>query len=332
VAGYIARRVLLLIPVLFAISMVSFVIIELPPGDYVSTLVAQMRQRGVELTPAEENALIRQYGMDQTVAERYGVWLKNIVVEGDFGRSYRWNKPVSEVLAERVPLTIAISLFTTIFVFAVAVPIGIYSAVRKYSVFDYFFTFIGFIGLATPGFLLALVMLWIFYSMFGANMSGLFSQEFVDAPWSLSKVADLLSRIWFPMIIIGMSGTAGIIRVMRGNLLDELQKQYVITARAKGLGERPILFRYPVRIAINPIVSTIGWLLPAIVGGEVLVSIVLNLQTTGPVLLEAVTGQDLYLAASIVLILSTLTVIGTLIADLLLAWLDPRIRFERAAT
>jgi peptide/nickel transport system permease protein len=253
------------------------------------------------------------------------------VVEGDFGRSYRWNKPVSEVLAERVPLTVAISLFTTIFVFAVAVPIGIYSAVRKYSVFDYFFTFLGFIGLATPGFLLALVMLWLFYSLFGANMSGLFSQQFVDAPWSASKVLDLLSRIWFPMIIIGMSGTAGIIRVMRGNLLDELQKQYVITARAKGLGERPILFRYPVRIAINPIVSTIGWLLPAIVGGEVLVSIVLNLQTTGPVLLEAVTGQDLYLAASIILILSTLTVIGTLIADLLLAWLDPRIRFERAA-
>jgi peptide/nickel transport system permease protein len=332
VAGYIARRVLLLIPVLFAISMVSFVIIELPPGDYVSTLVAQMRQQGVELTPAEENALIRQYGMDKSVAHRYGVWLQNIVTEGDFGRSYRWNKPVSEVLEERVPLTIAISLFTTVFVFAVAVPIGIYSAVRKYSVFDYFFTFLGFIGLATPGFLLALVMLWIFYSVFGANMSGLFSQGYVDAPWSVSKFVDLLSRIWFPMIIIGMSGTAGIIRVMRGNLLDELQKQYVITARAKGLSERPILFRYPVRIAINPIVSTIGWLLPAIVGGEVLVSIVLNLQTTGPVLLEAVTGQDLYLAASIILILSTLTVIGTLIADLLLAWLDPRIRFEKAAT
>lgn len=330
-AGYIARRVLLLIPVLFAISLVSFVIIELPPGDYVSTLVAQMRQRGVELTPSERDALIRQYGLDHSVAHRYGIWLKDIVVEGDFGRSYRWNKPVSEVLAERVPLTVAISLFTTIFVFVVAVPIGIYSAVRKYSVFDYLFTFIGFIGLATPGFLLALVMLWLFYSMFGANMSGLFSQNFVDAPWSVGKILDLLSRIWFPMIIIGMSGTAGIIRVMRGNLLDELQKQYVITARAKGLGERPILFRYPVRIAINPIVSTIGWLLPAIVGGEVLVSIVLNLQTTGPVLLEAVTGQDLYLAASIILILSTLTVIGTLIADLLLAWLDPRIRFERAA-
>ncbi len=330
-AGYITRRLLLLIPVLFAISLVSFVIIELPPGDYVSTLVAQMRQRGVEMTASERDSLIRQYGLDQSVAHRYGIWLKNIVVEGDFGRSYRWNKPVSEVLAERVPLTVAISLVTTIFVFALAVPIGIYSAVRKYSVFDYFFTFLGFIGLATPGFLLALAMLWIFYSLFGANMSGLFSQEFVDAPWTFSKVVNLLSRIWFPMIIIGMSGTAGIIRVMRGNLLDELQKQYVITARAKGLGERPILFRYPVRIAINPIVSTIGWLLPAIVGGEVLVSIVLNLQTTGPVLLDAVTGQDLYLAASIILILSTLTVIGTLIADLLLAWLDPRIRFGRAA-
>lgn len=327
---YIARRLLLLIPVLLAISLVSFMLIELPPGDYLSTLLAQMRQRGIDLSPSEQAGLVRQYGLDQSVLERYWAWLHNIIFEGDFGRSFRWNKPVSEILSERVPLTIAISLVTTVFIFVVAVPIGIYSAIHKYSIFDYVFTFLGFIGLAIPSFLLALVMLWVFYSLFGWNMSGLFSQEFVDAPWDLSKIGNLLSRIWFPMIIIGLNGTAGLIRVMRGNLLDELQKQYVITARSKGLREGAILFRYPVRIAVNPIVSTIGWLLPAIVGGEILVSIVLNLQTTGPVLLAAVTGQDLYLAASIVLILSTLTVIGTLVADLLLAWLDPRIRFERA--
>jgi peptide/nickel transport system permease protein len=321
----------MLIPVLIAISMVSFMIIELPSGDYISTQIAELRAQGMELTESEEEALRRRYGLDQTVFERYAIWVKNIVLEGDFGRSFRWNKPVSEILAERVPLTIIISLLSTVFVFAVSIPIGIYSATHKYSIFDYLFTFIGFIGISIPGFLLALVLLWVLYTTFGLNMSGLYSQEFVDAPWSFSKVVDLLKRIWFPMIIIGMPGTAGLIRVMRANLLDELQKQYVITARAKGLREQQLLFLYPVRIAVNPIVSTIGWILPAIVGGEVLVSIVLNLQTTGPVLLEAVQSQDMYLAASITLILSCLTVIGTLIGDLLLAWLDPRIRFGKAA-
>lgn len=325
--AYIVRRVLMLIPVLFAISLVSFAIIELPPGDYLTSLMAEMRAQGVELTPAEQEALKRQYGLDQSLITRYWVWMHNIFTEGDFGRSFSWNRPVADILAERVPLTIIISLFTTLFVFAVAIPIGIYSAIHKYSVLDYVFTFFGFLGIAIPGFLLALILLWLFYALFGVNMSGLFSQEFVDAPWSVSKVLDLLSRIWFPMLIIGMNGTAGLIRVMRGNLLDELEKQYVITARAKGVREGPLLLRYPVRIAVNPIVSTIGWILPAIVGGELLVSIVLNLQTTGPVLLEAVISQDLYLAASIIFVLSFLTVLGTLIADLLLAWLDPRIRF-----
>jgi peptide/nickel transport system permease protein len=329
--GYIVRRLLLLIPVLFTISLVSFVLVELPRGDFLSSLTSEMRRQGVELTATEEAALRRQYGLDESVVERYTVWMGNIVLKGDFGRSYRDNKPVSDILIERIPLTIAISLATTIFIFAVSIPIGIYSATHKYSVFDYFFTFFGFVGIAIPGFLLALVLLWFFYSTFGWNMSGLFSQEFVGAPWSFDKVLDLLKRIWFPMVIIGMNGTAGLIRVMRGNLLDELEKQYTVTARAKGLGEGRLLFRYPVRVAVNPIVSTIGWLLPAIVGGEVLVSIVLNLQTTGPVLLEAVISQDLYLAASIILILSTLTVIGTLIADLFLAWLDPRIRMGRSA-
>ena len=220
-----------------------------------------------------------------------------------------------------------VSLTTTVFVFAVSIPIGIYSAAYKYSFFDYFFTFLGFIGLSVPGFLLALVLMWGIYSVFDVSMGGLFSAEYADVPWSVWKLWDLIKHLWFPIMIIGMSGTAGLIRVMRGNLLDELQKQYVITARAKGVPERQVLFRYPVRIAVNPIISTIGWILPSIVGGEVLVSIVLNLQTTGPVLLQAVIFQDMYLAGSITLLLSVLTVVGTLIADILLVWLDPRIRY-----
>lgn len=279
------------------------------------------------MTEDQAASLKRQYGLDLPIYRQYFRWMRNILLEGDFGRSFSWNKPVSEILMERVPLTMIVSLATTIFVFAVSIPIGIYSATHKYSLFDYFFTFIGFIGLSVPGFLLALVLLWGVFSIFGISVGGLFSSEYADAPWSIARAWDMLKRIWFPIIIIGMSGTAGLIRVMRGNLLDELQKQYVITARAKGVPERAVLFRYPVRIAINPIISTIGWILPAIVGGEVLVSIVLNLQTTGPVLLQAVLFQDMYLAGSITLILSTLTVLGTLIADILLVWLDPRIRF-----
>lgn len=330
--AYVVRRLLLLIPVVFAVSLVSFTIIELPEGDFLSSQVAVMKASGVEVTDAEIVAMQRQYGLDRPVWDRYVLWMQGIVTEGDFGRSLHWNKPVSEILAERVPITVVITLLTTLLVYAVAIPIGIYSATHKYSVFDYLFTFGGFLGISIPGFLLALVLLWLFYSTFGVNMSGLFSQEMVDAPWGVPKVLDLLSRVWFPVLIIGMTGTAGLIRVMRGNLLDELQKNYVVTARAKGLKESPLLFRYPVRIAVNPVLSTIGWILPAIVGGEVLVSIVLNLQTTGPVLLEAVQSQDMYLAASITLVLSVLTVIGTLIADLLLAWADPRIRFGRVAT
>lgn len=326
---YIARRLVMLIPVVFAISLVSFLVIELPPGDYLTSLVAEMRAQGIELSDSEQESLKRQYALDEPVLSRYAIWMKNIITEGDFGRSFSWNKPVSELLAERIPLTLLISLFSVIVVFLISIPVGIYSATHKYSLFDYFFTFVGFVGIAMPGFLLALVLLWVMYSLFGLNMSGLFSQDFVDAPWSVAKVADLMSRVWFPVLIIAMNGTAGLIRVMRGNLLDELGKQYVITARAKGVRESALLLRYPVRIAINPLISTIGWILPAIVGGEVLVSIVLNLQTTGPVLLDAVIAQDVYLAASIVFILSVLTVVGTLIADLLLAWLDPRIRFGR---
>jgi len=325
--GYIVRRLILLIPIMGLISIVVFIIIQLPPGDYLTTYITNLEASGIRVTEDQAASLKRQYGLDLPIYGQYLKWISNILLRGDFGRSFSWNKPVSELLVERIPLTVAISLVTTLFVFAVSIPIGIYSATHKYSLFDYVFTFIGFIGLSIPGFLLALVLMWGLYSTFGISVGGLFSPDYIDAPWSIARIWDMLKRIWFPMIIIGMSGTAGLIRVMRGNLLDELQKQYVITARAKGVPEQQVLFRYPVRIAVNPIISTIGWILPSIVGGEVLVSIVLNLQTTGPVLLQAVLFQDMYLAGSITLILSTLTVVGTLIADILLVWLDPRIRY-----
>ena len=321
----------MVIPVILGVSVVTFFVIELPEGNILTTEIAVMESQGMEVTPEQVQAMEQQYGLDRPTVERYWLWISGILFEGDFGRSFEWSKPVGEILAERVPLTVLVSLLTTILIYLLAIPIGIYSAVRKYSVFDYLFTLVGFLGISVPPFLLALVLMWLMYSVFGVNMSGLFSQDMVDAPWGPAKVLDLMTRIWFPVLIIGMTGTAGLIRVMRGNLLDELQKNYVITARAKGMRERRLLFRYPVRIAVNPVISTIGWILPGVVGGEVLVSIVLNLQTTGPVLLQAVRAQDMYLAASITLILSVLTVVGTLVSDLLLAWFDPRIRFGRAA-
>ncbi|NLV74047.1 MAG: ABC transporter permease [Chloroflexi bacterium] len=329
---YILRRVLFIIPLLFAISIVIFVIIQLPPGDYLTTYITQLETSGITVSEDVAAALKRQYGLDQPIYTQYFIWMKNIITRGDFGRSFGWNKPVSEILAERIPLTAVVSLLTTAFVYLVSIPIGIYSATHKYSFLDYLATFFGFFGLSVPGFLLALVLMWLMYANFGIQVSGLFSSEFVAAPWSMARVLDMLKRLWFPLLIIGMSGTAGLIRVLRGNLLDELKKQYVITARAKGLPERKVIMRYPVRIALNPVISTIGWILPGIIGGETLTSIVLNLQTTGPVLLQAVKTQDMYLAGAITLIMSALTIIGTLIADILLVYLDPRIRFGQSGS
>jgi peptide/nickel transport system permease protein len=326
--NFIFRRILILIPLLFVISLITFILIELPPGDYLSTYIAQIESStGERLTHAEIAQIRRFYGLDEPVASRYWKWITN-AMKGDLGRSYEHNRKVTDILAERVPLTVLVSISSLLFAWLISVPVGVYSAIRQYSIFDYVFTFIGFIGLATPAFLLALVVMWLAFSNFGISATGLFSAEYADAPWSFAKVVDLLKHIWIPMIIIGMESTARLIRVMRGNLLDELRKQYVVTARAKGLKEHVLIFRYPVRVAINPLVSTIGWILPRIVSGGALVAIVLNLPTVGPVLLNSILSQDMYLAASIVLILSLLTIIGTLLSDILLAWLDPRIRFE----
>jgi peptide/nickel transport system permease protein len=325
---YIVRRVIVLIPLLFIITVISFALIQLPPGDFLSIYIMRLKVQGIEIQQGEIDQLKAMYALDQPVYAQYLRWIGNILLRGDFGRSFQWGQPVSEIIGERIVLTMVVSLLTIIFTWAASIPIGIYSATNQYSVFDFFFTFLGFIGLATPSFLLALVVLWLAFDKFGISAIGLFSPQFINAPWSAAKILDMLKHIWAPVVIIGISGTAGLIRVMRGTLLDELQKQYVVTARAKGLSEKWLLFKYPVRISINPLVSTIGWMLPSIVSGETLVSIVLNIPTTGPILLGALLAQDMYLAGSFLLILSVLTVTGTLISDILLAWLDPRIRYE----
>ncbi len=329
--AYISRRLLQLIPLLFLISLVAFAIIELPPGDYVTMRIVQLEQTGTYPDEGEIARLTEQYGLDKPLYYRYMLWMWNILRHGNLGRSFQWEQPVTEVIGERIALTMVISVLTLIFVWAVAIPIGIYAATHQYSIGDYVFTFFGFIGISVPGFLLALVIMYTAFAHFGISVTGLFSPEYADAPWDLGKVLDMLQRIWVPVVVIGLTGTAALIRVMRAMLLDELRKQYVITARAKGVPETRLLFKYPVRIAINPLISTIGWMLPFIVSGEALVSIVLNLPTVGPVLLRALLFQDMYLAGSLVMILSCLTVIGTLISDILLVSVDPRIRYKGVA-
>lgn len=326
--AFIVRRIFYMIPTLFAVSIVSFVIIQLPPGDYLSTLQAQMLARGENLDMQTLEVYRERYALDQPIYVQYVKWISNIVLHGDFGDSFQWNRPVSELIWGRLGLTVLVSLVALLFSWAIAFPIGIYSAVRKYSLGDYLATIIGFFGLAVPDFLFALVVMYLSVSVLGQSVGGLFSPEFIDAPWSLARVVDLIAHLWIPILIIGTSSTAGLIRTMRANLLDELPKAYVITARAKGLPERRLLLKYPVRVALNPFVSTVGWVLPALVSGSAIVSIILNIPTSGPLLLNALMAQDMYLAGSFLLILSTLTIVGTLISDILLAWLDPRIRYQ----
>ncbi len=324
----IIRRLLWMIPTIFMISVISFVIIQLPPGDYLTSYIAALEESGEMVSEAQAAALRKRYALDEPVYVQYINWMRGML-KGDLGMSYVWNRPVTELIGERLLLTITISIVTILFTWALAVPIGIYSAVRQYSWGDYAFTTLGFIGLATPGFLLALVFMYIGYSVFGVSPGGLFSPEFQNAPWSFARFVDMLAHLWIPVIIIGLASTAGLIRIMRGNLLDELRKQYVMTARAKGLGPVKLLLKYPVRVAINPLISTIGWMLPGILSRATIISVVLGLPTTGPLLLHSLTNQDMYLAGSMIMIMGMLTVIGTLISDLLLLWLDPRIRYEK---
>jgi len=326
---YIIRRFLYMIIILWVVSIVAFIIIQLPAGDYLSYHIQNLKQKGITFVEREElRGLEERYGLDLPIYAQYGKWVWNML-HGDFGQSFLWNKDVSELLGERLMLTVIISILTMLFAYAVAIPVGIYSATHQYSIADYGFTIAGFAGLATPNFLLALVLMFVFYKYFGLSAGGLFSPAYQLAPWSLAKVLDMLKHLPIPIIVIGTAGTAELIRVMRGCLLDELRKQYVITARAKGVSERSLLFKYPVRIAINPIISTIGWTLPYIISGETIVAIVLSLPTVGPLLFQALMTQDMFLAGSTIMFLTVLTVIGTLISDILLVWVDPRIRYGK---
>ena len=322
---FIAHRLLLMVPTVFAISILSFMIVQLPPGDFVTTVVAALEESGEPLAKEEEAILRERYGLDQPPHVQYLKWLGRLI-RGDLGRSLQWSQPVKMVLAQRIPWSITISLMALILVYLIGIPIGTVSATRQYSIADYFFTVVGFIGLAIPDFLFALILLWLYFLVTGNVALGLFSQQYLMAPWSLAKVLDLLNHLWMPALVVATAGTAGLIRIMRANLLEELQKPYVMVARAKGLPERRMLYKYPLRIALNPVVSTVGWTLPRLVSGELLVSMVLGLPTIAPVFINALQEEDVFLAGSIVLILSVLTVFGTLISDILLGWVDPRIR------
>ena len=327
---YLIRRVGYMLVTLFGISVIAFVVIQAPPGDYLDIYIQQLRERGIETDREELASLENRYGLNQPVLVQYLKWMGNLITL-DLGQSFATRQKVTDMLAERVPLTALITLLTTLFTFAMAIPIGIYSATHQYSLTDYSVTTVGFIGLATPNFLLALILMFLFSRWFGVTIGGLFSPEMVTEPFSLAKLWDLIQHLPVPIVVVGTAGTAALIRIMRATMLDELRKQYVITARSKGVEERRLLFKYPVRIAVNPLVSTIGWLLPEIISGATVTAIVLSLPTTGPLLLTALLQQDMYLAGSIIVVLSLLTVIGTLISDLLLAVVDPRIRMERKA-
>ncbi len=325
--SYIVRRILYMIPTLFAISLVVFFIIQLPPGDYLTTLIAALSSQGETVNQDAILALKDRYGLDQPWYVQYFYWMRNILLHFDFGNSFEYNRPVTDLIGQRLLFTVMISIGALLLTWAIAFPVGIYSAVRKYTLADYILTFFAFLGLAIPEFMIALILLYVSFKYFDQSVGGLFSSQYVDAPWSFAKFADLMAHLWIPIVIVGVASTAALIRIMRANLMDELNKPYVTTARAKGLTEHRLIMKYPVRMALNPFVSTSGFILPGLVSGETIIGVVLSLPTMGPLLLRALQSQDMYLAGAIILMTSVLTVIGTLLSDILLAWLDPRIRY-----
>jgi peptide/nickel transport system permease protein len=327
VARFLIRRFMAALVTMFAISVVSFIIIQLPPGDFLTAYAANLAAMGERVPEEQLQAMRERYGLGEPVLVQYVKWMGG-VLRGDFGQSMEWGVPVSFLIWDRIALGAVVSLSSILFVWVVAIPIGVYSATNQYSILDYVFTFLGFLGLAIPNFLLALILMWVGFSVFGQNVGGLFSPEYQNAPWSIGKFLDLLSHLWIPMIIIGTSGTAGLIRTMRANMLDEINQPYVEAARAKGLSSMRLIWKYPVRVALNPFISTVGYALPALIGAEIIVAVVLNLPTIGPLLLRALLSQDMFMAGAIVLIISVLTVIGTMLSDILLAVIDPRIRLE----
>ena len=326
--AFIVQRILIMIPMLVAISILSFVIIQLPPGDFLTSYVAQLRMEGDEVDEAELASLRQRYGVGQPAYVQYLKWISGVLLKGDWGQSMEWQKPVSELIWERLGLTMALSLGALLVGWFIAIPVGVYSATHQYSWLDYIMTTFSFVGLGTPGFLLALIILFLVQSWLGMNVGGLFSDEYILEPWSWPKIVDMLKHIWVPMLIVAVNGTAGNIRITRANLLDEINKPYVETARAKGVEEGRLIWKYPVRVALNPFFSTVGWSLASLISGTTLVAMVLSLPTTGPMLLRSLTSQDMYLAGSFLFLLSALTIIGTLMSDVLLAIVDPRIRME----
>ena len=325
--NYVTRRILGMFPTLFFISIIVFVIIDLPPGDIVTSRLDRMEAQGVEASPEYVRNLRARYDLDKPLYLQYLFWIGKFVT-GDLGYSFFYTKPVNELVWERLGYTLLITVAALIFTWIVALPFGIYSAVKQYSIGDYFITVVALVGLATPNFLLALLVMYFSSEYFGVSIGGLFSVEYRDAVWSVDKVLDMLFRLWIPASVVGMGGTAVTMRLLRANLLDELNKPYVVTARAKGVKPLKLIMKYPLRIAINPFISTLGLLLPTLISGEAIVSVVLNLPTTGRMLLDALLAQDMYLAGSFLMLLAVLTVVGMLISDLVLAWSDPRIRYE----
>ncbi len=324
---YVLQRLVLLPVLLFVFSVTVFAIVQAPPGDFLTAYTATLASSGTSINAEQLEALRREYGLDQPMYVQYLKWMANLL-RGNLGLSLEYQRPNTELIGERLVLTVMLALLSFVFTWLVAVPAGIYSATHQRSLLDYVLTVLNYVGVATPNFMLALILMWGAFAYFGIGITGLFSSEFVEAPWSLARVLDLLKHIWLPSVVLGVAGTARLTRVMRANLLDELNKPYVTTARAKGLSEWRLVLRYPVRLALNPLVSTIGWYLPALFSGSLIVATVMNLPNIGPLLLRALINQDMYLAGSILLIYCFLTIIGTLVSDVLLAWLDPRIRME----
>ncbi len=324
---YLLRRLLMMIPTLLVISLLVFTIIQLPPGDYLESHIAELESQGESIDPQKIAELREEYGLDKSFWEQYTLWVTGFV-QGDYGYSFEYERPVSEVMGDRLYLTMLVSFVTILATWLIAFPIGIYSATHQYSWGDYGLTFLGFLGLAIPNFLLALVMLYLANRWFGTSIGGLMDPQYLDAPWSWDKLLSVLEHLWIPVIVIGTSGTAGMIRRLRANLLDELHKPYVVTARAKGLGEFPLLMKYPLRLSLNFFIADIGSLLPSVISGAEIVAVVLSLPTTGPILLAALKSQDMYLAGSFLMFLAILTVIGILVSDILLFIADPRIRMQ----
>jgi peptide/nickel transport system permease protein len=327
---YLIRRVLIAIPTLFAISLVSFILIQLPPGDFLTTYAATLAAQGEgsDAVNQQLKALQDAYGLNQPVYVQYWKWISNIIFHGDFGQSLEWRIPVSQLLWDRMGVTLALTVSTLLFTWLLAIPIGVYSATRQYSPLDYLFTMLAFIGLGVPSFMIALVLMWVAFRYLGMDVGGLFSPQYRNAPLSAGKVMDLVGHFWIPLVIIGLEGTAGLVRTMRANLLDELNKPYVISGRARGLTERRLVWEYPVRVALNPFVSTAGFALPGLISGATIVGIVLSLPIFSPLLYRALVSQDMYLAGAFILLIGVLTILGVMISDLVLAWIDPRIRYS----